>query len=258
MQLDLMRRRVMLGLGAALLPVRASAEAAVTVAAAADLRHALDSIGARFEVAQGVRLRITYGSSGNLARQIAQGAPFELFLAADESYADRLVADGHAEGLGFIYGVGRLALVARKESPIAVETGLQAVAIALAGNGLTRFAIANPEHAPYGARAKEALERALLWEPLQGALVLAENVAQAAQYVATGGAGAGITALPLVKAGPARDALKYGIIPANMHTPLRQRMVLTRRATPAARALYAFIASAEAQAILTDNGFEKP
>ena len=88
--------------------------------------------------------------------------------------------------------------------------------------------------------------------------MLAENVAQAAQYVSTGAAEAGITALPLIKAGPARDALKYGLIPANMHTPLRQRMVLTKQATPAARAFYTFIASAEAQAILVQNGFERP
>ncbi len=259
MQFDRITRRVVLRLGAvALLPARAMAQADVIVAAAADLRHALEAIGDAFAKVQAVRLRVTYGSSGNLARQIAQGAPFELYLSADEVYADRLVSEGYAEGPGLTYGIGRLALIARKDTPIPVETGLQAIAMALAGNGLARFAIANPEHAPYGARAKEALERALLWEPLKGGLVLAENVAQAAQYVTTGAAAAGITALPLVKAGPASDALKYGLIPANMHTPLRQRMVLTKRATPAARALYTFIASPEAQAILSRNGFEKP
>lgn len=230
----------------------------IRVAAAADLRHALDEIAGRFTTERSQPVRVTYGSSGNLARQIAQGAPFELFLSADESFADRLVAEGHAEGPGFTYGVGRLALIARKDTPIRVEDGLQAIAIALAGNELSRFAIANPEHAPYGARAKEALQWALMWEPLQGRLVLAENVAQVVQYVSTGAATAGITALPLVKTGPARDALKYGLIPANMHAPLRQRLVLTKQATAAARAFYVFIASAEAQAILRAAGFEQP
>ena len=259
MPIDRMRRRLMLSLGAvALLPARGNAAADVTVAAAADLRHALEAIGEAFAAKHGTRLRVTYGSSGNLARQIAQGAPFELFLSADEIYADRLVADGHAEGPGFTYGIGRLALIARKDSLIKIEDGLQGIAAELDGKRVSRFAIANPEHAPYGARAKEALERAQLWQPLHVALVLGENVAQAAQYVTTGAAEAGITALPLVMVGPARDALKFSVIPANMHSPLRQRMVMTGRATPGARAHYAFIASPEAQAILAANGFEKP
>ena len=181
-----------------------------------------------------------------------------MFLSADETIAQSLIDGGHAEGPGLVYGIGRLAVIARSGSRIEAERGLAAIAEAFAAKELSRFAIANPEHAPYGARAKEALENAKLWEPLRSRLVLAENVAQAAQYVITGAAEAGITALSLVKAGPAAAALRYEVIPAEYHAPLRQRMVLTKQASPAARALYAFIASAEAQAILRASGFESP
>ena len=253
------RRRLLAGFAAiAASPTRAHAQSGTTIAAAADLRHALDAIVANFEKVNGANVRVTYGSSGNLARQIAQGAPFELFLAADEVYAERLVAEGHAEGPGSVYGVGRLAVIARRDGRIEAERGLIAISEAFAGHALSRFAIANPEHAPYGARAREALEKSGLWGPMQSGLVLAENVAQAAQYVVTGAAEAGITALPLVKTGPAATALRFSVVPAELHTPLRQRMVLTKRASPAARALYAFIASPDAQAILRASGFEQP
>ncbi len=254
------RRLVVLFWGTAFIPGPAQAQAlpAVTVAAAADLRLALDQIAAAFETSHGATVRVTYGSSGNLARQIAQGAPFELFLSADEALAQRLVDAGHAEGPGTIYGIGRLALIARKASPIEAETGMAAIRAALARNAIMRFAIANPEHAPYGARAKASLQKAGLWDQLQGRLVLAENVAQAAQFVATGAADAGITALPLVKAGDAAKTMRYGIIPAEDHMPLRQRMVLSKQAGAPARAFYVFIASAEAQAILRAAGFEQP
>ena len=130
----------------------------------------------------------------------------------------------------------RLAVIARRDGRIEAERGLIAISEAFAGHALSRFAIANPEHAPYGARAREALEKSGLWGPMQSGLVLAENVAQAAQYVVTGAAEAGITALPLVKTGPTATALRFSVVPAELHTPLRQRMVLTKRASPAARA----------------------
>ena len=254
------RRLVALFLGTAFIPGRAHAEAlpAVTVAAAADLRLALDQIAAAFEKAQGATVRITYGSSGNLARQIAQGAPFELFLSADEALAQRLIDSGHATAPGALYGIGRLALIARKASAIEAEAGLATIPAALTGGAITRFAIANPEHAPYGARAREALQNFGVWDQLQGRLVLAENVAQAAQFVATGAADAGMTALPLVKVGDALATLRFSVVPVEYHTPLRQRMVLAKQAGAPARALYAFIASPGAQAILRTFGFEQP
>ena len=258
------RRRILLGLAAAsAVPVTAAAETGLTIAAAADVRQALDAIVGLFETANGsAKVRVTYGSSGNLARQIAQAAPFELFLSADEAIADRLIAEGYAEGPGFVYGVGRLALIVRRDSPIEVERGIAGIADAVSRKQIIWFAIANPVHAPYGERAKEVLEKSGLWGVVGGQLrlplLLGENVAVPAQYVITGAAEAGITALSLVKSGDAATALRYSVIPAELHAPLRQRMVLTRSASPAARALYAYIASAEAQAILRASGFEQP
>lgn len=251
---------MLLAAAATSVPHRSDAQGAavVTVAAAADLRLALDQIAAMFETTHGATVRITYGSSGNLARQFAQGAPFELFLSADEALAQPLVDAGRAEGPGMVYGVGRLALIARKASTIEAESGLAAVKNALVANTIARFAIANPEHAPYGARAREALQKFGVWDQLQGRLVLAENVAQAAQFVATGAADAGMTALPLVKVGDALATLRFSVVPAEYHTPLRQRMVLAKQAGAPARALYAFIASPGAQAILRTFGFEQP
>ena len=256
---DRTRRRMLIGLAAAwAVPFDGHAANGVIVAAASDLRHALDAIIVKFERAHNTMVRVTYGSSGNLARQITQGAPFELFLAADESFADRLAADGHAEAPGMIYAVGRLALIARRGDAFKVDGGLGAVAAALAAGGIARFAIANPEHAPYGARAREALIKSGLWEQLQGRLVLAENVAQAAQYVVTGAAQAGIAGASLAHAPDSAALLDTRVLPADLHSPLRQRMVLTKRASPAARALYAFVVSAEAQAMLQAAGFEQP
>lgn len=253
-----------LAAGAACGATVARAQAPISVAAAADVRDALGAIIAAFEARDGAKVRATFGSTGNLARQIAQGAPFDLFLSADESFADRLIAEGHAEGPGALYAVGRLALVTRREGGLDIAGGLDAVATALSAGRLRRFAIANPEHAPYGMRAKEALEKSGLWGRLGPHLVLGENVAQATQYVLTGAAEAGITAYPLTKSSEAAP-LAVVLIPAETHSPLRQRMVLTRRGVGSsgtnatrARALFDLIVSPAGQAMLQAYGFERP
>jgi molybdate transport system substrate-binding protein len=232
--------------------------AAVTVAAASDLRGALDRVAEAFRRAAGPTLRITFGSSGNLSRQIALGAPFELFLAADESYDDRLVGEGHAIGPGSIYAVGRLALVARRGADFDPTGGLAALTAAVAAGRVQRLAIANPEHAPYGGRAREALERAGVRAAAKDRLILAENVAQAGQYVLTGAADAGLIGSSALALPEVAAAFAHALVPAELYTALRQRMVLTRRAGEGARDLYAFILAPEAQAILARHGFDRP
>lgn len=253
------RRRFQLGLAAAsaLATRPAVAQTVIPVAAASDVREALAAIIAAFEAGNGTRVRATYGSTGTLARQIAQGAPFDLFLAADESFAERLIAEGHGTPPGAVYAIGRLALITRRDSGLDISAGLEAVRSALGAGRIRRFAIANPEHAPYGARAREALEKAGLLPHLASKLVLAENVSQATQHVLTGAAEAGITGSALTKS-PEAAALSAVPIPANMHTALRQRMVLTKRASTAAGALFDFIVSPAGQAILAAHGFEAP
>ena len=164
-------------LQAPLSPALAAApDAAPLVAAAADLRFALDEIAADFKRATGHDVRIVYGSSGNFRRQIAEGAPFELFLSADEAYVLALAREGFMVDDGVAYAIGRLALVVPAGSPLKLDGELADLAAAVADGRVRRFAIANPEHAPYGRAAREALQKAGAWDAIQGRLVLGENV----------------------------------------------------------------------------------
>ena len=241
----------------ALLPLNALAAEPVRVAAAADLRPALTQIAADFRRATGGDVQITFGSSGMLAQQIARGAPFDLFLSADESYVQQLARDGRTVDGGALYAIGRLALVAPKGSPLRLDGQLHGLRTALAQGRITRFAIANPDHAPYGARAREALQRAGLWSAIQPRLVLGDNVAQALQF-ATAGAQGGIVSSSLVRDPAVAARVNHVLIPASWHRPLRQRMVLVRGAAADARALYAFVRQPAARRTLVRFGFTLP
>lgn len=228
------------------------------VAAASDLKFALDEVAALFRQRTGQAVRITYGSSGNFFRQISQGAPFELFLSADEQLVERLAQAGLTQDAGALYAVGRIALFVPAGSPVRADAELSDLREALADGRLRRLAIANPEHAPYGRAAREALVHAGLWEAAQPKLVLGENVSQAAQFAASGSAQAGIVALSLARAPAFASVGSHALVPATWHRPLRQRMVLLRGATPAAQALYAFLGEPPARAILERYGFALP
>ena len=228
------------------------------VAAAADLRLALTEVAAAFEHETGERVALNFGSSGNFYRQLQQDAPFELFLSADEAYVTGLAKAGKTLDGGQLYGVGRLALIAPKGSPITLDPALDGLRSALAEGTITRFAIANPDHAPYGQRAQEALEHAGLWQPLEGRLVLGENVAQALQFAVDGGAQGGIVAYALVLDPAIADRAAYVLIPADWHQPLRQRMVLMKNAGDVAKRFYAYLAEPESRSILEHYGFSLP
>ena len=228
------------------------------VAAAADLQFALEEVLQGFARDTGIVARVTYGSSGNLARQIAQGAPFELFLSADEPYVASLTAQGLTRGAGDLYGIGRIALFVPEGSPLQADPLLEDLGRRLRDGNLGRIAIANPEHAPYGRAAEQALRKLGLWEPLQDRLVLGESVAQAAQFASTGNVDGGIIALSLAMAPPMRSRGRYALLPASLHAPLRQRMVLLKGATPGAERLYAHLRSDAARAILARYGFGLP
>jgi molybdate transport system substrate-binding protein len=236
-------------------PVEDGASSAPLVAAAADLRFALDEVAAQFARDTGLRVRVVYGSSGNFRRQIAEGGPFELFLSADEAYVLALAKEGYLVDDGVLYAIGRIALVIPEGSPLRPDPSLQDLAAAVAAGRVGRFAIANPEHAPYGRAAREALTAAGAWEGLQGRLVLGENVAQAAQFAVSGSAQGGIVALSLALAPGALAGARHVTIPASMHQPLRQRMALTKRATETARVFYRYLQSPAATAILQRYGF---
>jgi molybdate transport system substrate-binding protein len=203
-------------------------------------------------------VQLVFGSSGNLYRQIVEGAPFQMFLSADETFVTQLAALGMSQDEGALYAIGRLALLAPKGSPLQVDSTLEGLRDALAKGQIRRFAIANPEHAPYGARAEEALRHAGLWEALQGTLVLGENVSQAAQFAASGNAQGGIIAYSLALAPNVADMGTAALLPEDWHTPLRQRMVLLRSAGPAVTAFYAWLQQAPARSIMRRHGFSLP
>jgi molybdate transport system substrate-binding protein len=239
----------------ALWPGLLRAEGAPLVAAASDLKFALDEIAAGFRADTGGEVDIVYGSTGNFTTQIREGAPFEVFMAADESFVQTLNDEGLTQGEGVVYGHGRLALVVPKGGVLRADPGLVGLRDVLAAGGITRFAIANPEHAPYGKRAVEALERSGLWDALQPFVIYGENVAQAAQFALSGEAEGGIVAYALALAPAVQDQSDHALLPADWHSPLVQRMVLLNGASAGAEAFYAYLQGPKAQDILRRFGF---
>ena len=226
------------------------------VAAASDLKFALDELAGRFAGETGRRVRLSFGSSGNFARQIEQGAPYQLFLSADEALVFRLADKGLTADRGSLYAVGRIVLIVPRGSPLEPDGELRDLAAALADGRLKRFAIANPEHAPYGKRAEEALRHAGLWDAIRPRLVLGENVSQAAQFATSGSAQGGIVAQSLALAPQVGGNASFALIPAHWHQPLRQRMVLTKGAGETARAFHDWLRQPAAREVLARYGFE--
>lgn len=236
----------------------ARGEEPLLVAAAADLRFALDEIAERYRAETGTSVGLVFGSSGNLARQIRQGAPFAIFLSADEAFVLDLARDGFTRDEGTLYAIGRLALLVPKGSPLAVDGTLEDLARAVRDGRLRRFAIADPTHAPYGDRARQALITKGIWEAIRPFLVYGENVAQAAQFATSGNAQGGIVALSLALSPELRTRADPATIPAAWHEPLRQRLVRLRRAGPAADRFFAHLQSEEARTVLRRYGFLLP
>jgi molybdate transport system substrate-binding protein len=230
----------------------------ITVAAASDLQFALEELAQAFRKEGGPDLRLVFGSSGQFAAQLLQGAPFHLFLSADEALALRVADAGLTRDRGRLYALGRIALVVPHGSLLKADAQLRDLAAALRDGRLRRFAIANPQHAPYGARARQALEHAGLWQAMQPFLVFGENVSQAAQFALSGAAQGGIVAWSLARAPALSGRSAYALIDESWHQPLRQRMVLMKNAPAAARAFYDFIAGARAQEMLVRHGFARP
>ena len=259
---SLRRRWIASGLAAAALWLTAlaplQAQPLPTVAAASDLKFALEEIAARFESETGHRLRQVFGSSGNFKTQILQGAPFHLFMSADEAFVYELADAGRTEDRGRAYAVGRIGIMVPPGSPLKADGELKDLAAALKDGRLQKFAIANPDHAPYGARAKEALQHAGLWLAIQPRLVLGENISQTAQFATSGSTQGGIIALSLALAPAVARTGSFQLIPEAWHQPLKQRMVLIKGAPPAARAFHDFIATPAAQEVMARYGFVMP
>lgn len=228
------------------------------VAAAADLQFALTEIAGQFYRDSGRQVKLSFGSSGNFARQLQQGAPFQLFLSADEKYVQLLVERGLTRDGGALYAVGRIVVFALRGSPVKPDPGLQDLGAALKDGRLKRLAIANPEHAPYGRAAREALRKAGLWDLAQRRLVMGENAAQAAQFATSGSAEAGVLPYSLALAPAISERGSHALIPQQWHSPLRQRMVLMKGAGETAQMLYAYLQQPAAREVFKRYGFVLP
>ena len=246
-----MMRRIVFALGLGAAAPAAAAEA--TIAVAANFRPVLDQLEPAFEAATGHDIILVSGSTGKIYAQIAHGAPFDVFLAADRERPVRLEAAGLAvAGSRFTYAVGRLALWAPKET----ETGVRQ----LAYNDFHRIALANPDLAPYGAAAQEVIVALGLGDATAQKRVLGENVAQAFSFVRTGNAEIGFVALSQVLSLPEDERGAYWTPPGHLYNPIDQDAVLLAQGedNPAARAFLLFLKSEKAHAIIERAGYSLP
>jgi molybdate transport system substrate-binding protein len=236
-----------------------SAKRRITVAAASDLQFALDDVVTEFRVAHPeIDVRVVYGSSGNFHAQLVNRAPFDLYFSADIDYPRRLADLGLAiDDDVFAYAVGRIVVWVPAASPLDLDAlGVAAVA----DPAVRRLAIANPEHAPYGRAAIAALESLGLAESVRARLVLGENISQAAQFVESGAADAGIIALSLALAPRMRDAGRFVDVPLDAYpTMLQGGMIPTwSRDVDAAKALRDFTLGARGREVMARYGFLRP
>lgn len=227
----------------------------ITVAAAADLKFAMDEILVGFKKSQpGSEVEVVYGSSGKFHTQIQQGAPYDLFFSADIAYPRELAKRNLAASDVMPYAVGRIVLWSNS-----MDVSKMSVAH-LNDPKIIRIAMANPRHAPYGKRAEEALKAAGVWNTVQGKLVFGENIAHSAQFVQTGNAQVGILALSLAVSPELARKGSYSLIPATMHQPLEQGFMITRPGgnKPLARKFADYMGTKQVRAIMSKYGFVLP
>jgi molybdate transport system substrate-binding protein len=235
-------------------PAAAAGTAAVKVAAASDLTYAFDELSRSFAAKTGQEIVFTFGSSGQLARQLAEGAPFDLFAAASVGFVEDVVEAGACDGTTTkLYGQGQLVLWAPEGGAVTPTTTLRD----LTDPRFVKIAIANPEHAPYGKAAKEALVAAGVWDALAPKLVYGENIKQTMQFAESGNAEVAIVALSLALGS------KHGVhapVDPSLHRPLEQALVVCGHGENAAgaRAFAAYVSSAEGRALMNHFGFVLP
>lgn len=229
-------------------------QAALTVAAASDLQAVFPELVSRFERESGIKVTISFGSSGNFFAQIQNGAPFDLFFSADIDYPRRLGASGHADPATlYQYATGQIVLWTRKDSGIDIQRGLGVLTDAR----VKRIAIANPDVAPYGRAAVAALRSAKLYEAVAGKLVQGDNISQTAQLADSGNADVAILAHSLA-VGPALTASgNYTEIPSTAHPPIEQGAIIVTASKnkEAARRFLVYMRGVDAQATWRRFGF---
>jgi len=238
-------------------PIPRCAGQELTVAAAADLQFAMQDIAARFEKETGKTVKLTYGSSGNFTQQLQNGAPFDMFFSANLDYPKQLEAAGLTEpGTFYGYAKGRIVIWVPNQSALDLSVGLKA----LLTPSVKKIAIANPEHAPYGKAAVAAMQKENIYEEVKDRLVLGENISQAASFVVSGAADAGIAALSLALSPTMKDKGRYAEVPNEDYPAIEQACVILKssRNKQIARQFLAFIQTAPIATILGSYGFDVP
>jgi molybdate transport system substrate-binding protein len=224
------------------------------VAGASDLRPAFEEIGKQFTAQTGSKVTFSFGSSGQLAQQISNGAPFDVFASADKSYIDQVLADGIGDAATkATYAFGRLALWVPSRTQKRIFNVLD-----LSDPSTKRIAIANPEHAPYGVAAVQTLKSAKIYELVADKLVYGENVSDTYRLATSGNADAALVSLSLVIAN--NNGGQYIIVPTDAHVPLEQALVVTAKKSRAssAKAFVAMVSSAAGRTIMRKYGFLLP
>jgi molybdate transport system substrate-binding protein len=233
-------------------PPAGRSSATLTVSAASDLTPAFKELGMLFQEATGTKITFNFGSTGQLAQQIAQGAPVDLFAAANISFVEDLAKEGLIlPDTKAVYGQGRITLWTRADSTLTLNAITD-----LARPEVQKVAIANPAHAPYGIAAREALQAAGVWDAVQPKLIFGENVAQTLQYADTGNVDVAVVALSLSTQSQGR----WVLIPAELHQPLNQALAVIKstRHEREAREFAAFINGAQGRAVMRKYGFVLP
>lgn len=226
------------------------------VAGAADLRYALDEVVANYKKDTNKTIKTVYGSSGLLYQQIQNNAPFSIYMSADEHYVNLLEKSGKTLQTGDLYAIGRIVIITKKKSDQVIEPNQQSLRNAILK--AKKIAIANTDHAPYGRAAKEFFESLGLWDLVKDKLVFGENISQVTNFVLTGSADFGISALSLALSPNVAKESNHVLIPEKLHKPLRQKMVLLKNANQNSKEFYEYIRTPKSKEIFKRYGFAVP
>lgn len=228
------------------------------VAVAANFSSAFTDIVNEFTLSTGRKVKVSVGSSGALVRQIELGAPFELFLSADEEYVEELYKRGLSLDKGRNYATGKLVLFISNSSHMDKNLNIQDILRHVVSDDTYRIAIANPDLAPYGRAARQVLNRFTNIHMLNKRIIPGENVGQTAQFVLTGSVDIAFLPYSLAISRQLQDAGYYELIPVDWYKPIHQRMALLKNAGETAQALYKYMSSENAQQIILQYGYSLP
>ncbi len=250
-------RRPLLLVCLALASCRLTFAQEITIAAAADLRFAMQDIGEQFQKATGKNVKLIYGSSGNFFQQLQNGAPFDMFFSANLDYAKKLEAAGLTVPRSYYqYAKGKIVIWVPKDSTLDLSSGLQS----LLNPKIKKIAVANPLHAPYGQAAVAAMQKEGIYDKVKDKLVLGENISQTASFVVSASADVGIVALSLALSPNMKDKGRYQEIPTNEYPPIEQACVIlaSSKNKETAQQFLSFVKTPAGGETLGRYGFEVP